>query len=150
MKNTVQLWCEWSGWRFQRCQVCRRQCLLSSGSSSGASLPWSSLWSLFSRWSFIMLSCFRAKSSCIVIWSTWNNNLTLFFCSSSGIVVSFLFHSSLKSTKRFVGVFLYRCVLESSTLFFLLNISSSLGHSWLLLQVRTGVDITEYKQVNTN
>ena len=44
-----------------------------------------------------------------------DNDLTYFF--SSGIVVSFLFRSSLKSTKRFVCVFLYPRVLESWTLF---------------------------------
>ena len=87
----------------------------------------------------------------LVLSSTWNqcrNNLTLFFRSFSGIVVSFLFHSSLKSTKRFVAVFLYRCVLESSNLFSFWIFHLVRVHSWLILQVRTGVDITEYKQVH--
>ena len=54
-------------------------------------------------------------SPSIKLENSGDNDLTYFF--SSGIVVSFLFRSSLKSTKRFVCVFLYPRVLESWTLF---------------------------------
>ena len=64
----------------------------------------------------LKVSCSQTfLSSSIKVENFGDNDLTYFF--SSGIVVSFLFRSSLKSTKRFVCVFLYPRVLESWTLF---------------------------------